>query len=202
MDTTSTATASAPRVAVVVGSTRPGRISLDVAHWVRDVIAEDSELCYEIVDLAEIDLPMLDEPLPAAFGQYEHTHTRNWSALVSGFDAFLFVYPQYNWGYPGVLKNALDFLYAEWHGKPASLFTWSITGGARGADQLYQVLQGLHMQPIRAHVEAPFAEVDVDEHQQLINAERTFGRTRTDLATINDGFASLTARLHHPDPAN
>ncbi len=180
-----------PPIAVVVGSTRTARISLDVAQWARDALADGSRLQYEIVDLAAIDLPMLDEPLPAAFGQYQHAHTRQWSDLVAGYDGFFFVFPQYNWGYPGVLKNALDFLYREWHGKPASLMTWSITGGARAAAQFYQVIQGLHMMPLAAHVEATLSDLDVDEARQVIDAEATFGLHRPTLRSVDEHFTAL-----------
>ncbi|MCO8272697.1 NAD(P)H-dependent oxidoreductase [Actinoplanes sp. TRM 88003] len=194
-----------PLVAVVVGSTRPHRISLDVAQWARAVIADGSRLRYEIVDLAEVGLPLLDEPAPAAFGHYANEHTKRWSAVVTRFDAFLFVYPQYNWGYPGVLKNALDFLYHEWHGKPASLLTWSVTGGARGAAQLRQVFQGLRMKPMRTYIEAPLTEADVDATGRLRNTETTFGPTRPHLRQLDDEFSRLllpapsgTGRAAHP----
>jgi NAD(P)H-dependent FMN reductase len=121
------------RVAVIIGSTRPGRICPGIAEWVRDVAQEGSPLHYELLDLAEVDLPFLDEPLMGALGQYEHEHTRAWSRTVSSYGGFVFVFPQYNWGYPAVLKNALDFLYAEWGGKPASCVTYGTRGGNRGA---------------------------------------------------------------------
>ena len=81
----------------------------------------------------------------AASGRYEHDHTKRWSALVASYDAFVFVAPQYNWGYPAVLKNALDFLYAEWHGKPAGIVSYGTRGGGRAIDQLSTVIQGLGM---------------------------------------------------------
>src|SRR5580693_917161 len=111
---------SVPRIAVVIGSTRPNRICPGIAEWFRDAAQRSSPLRYELVDLQDINLPFLDEPFMAALGRYEHEHTREWSGIVNSFDGFIFVFPQYNWGYPGVLKNALDFLYAEWGGKPAS----------------------------------------------------------------------------------
>jgi NAD(P)H-dependent FMN reductase len=108
------------RVAVVIGSTRPTRICAGIAEWVKHTAEEESPLHYELIDLAVVDLPFLDEPLKAALREYEHEHTRAWSRLVSSFDGFVFVFPQYNWGYPAPLKNALDFLYYEWHDRPAA----------------------------------------------------------------------------------
>jgi NAD(P)H-dependent FMN reductase len=116
------------RIAVVIGSTRPTRICPGIAEWVRHAMQEESRLRYELIDLAEINLPFLDEPLKAALREYEHEHTRAWSQIVSGYAGFVFVFPQYNWGYPAPLKNALDYLYYEWHDKPAV----SVTYGTRG----------------------------------------------------------------------
>ena len=121
---TSAASEDSPRVAVVVGSTGPTRICLGIARWVLQAAQAESPLRYELVDLAEVNLPFLDEPLKAALGQYQHEHTRDWSDLVSSYDGFLFVSPQYNWGYPAPLKNALDFLYSEWSGKAATCVTY------------------------------------------------------------------------------
>lgn len=118
---------------------------------------------YSLLDLGDIDLPFLDEPFMAALERYEHDHTRAWSRLVNSFDGFLFVFPQYNWGYPGVLKNALDSLYDEWRAKPASLATF----GSRGARQLNEVLQGLHMSLLEDHLEIVITEDDVDDGWQL-----------------------------------
>jgi NAD(P)H-dependent FMN reductase len=133
------------KIGVVVGSTRPRRICNAIAHWVLGIASEDASLDCSLIDLAEVDLPFLDEPLMAALGQYEHEHTKRWSRLVRSFDGFIFVMPQYNWGYTAVLKNALDFLYAEWHGKAAATVTYGSHGGGKGADQLRSVLQALDM---------------------------------------------------------
>ncbi len=106
------------RIAVVIGSTRPTRICAGIAAWACEAIGKGSELRYELLDLAEVGLPFLDEPLKAALGNYKHEHTRAWSRTAQSYDGFLFVFPQYNWGYPAVLKNALDYLYREWRGRP------------------------------------------------------------------------------------
>ncbi len=183
-----------PRIGIVVGSTRPARISLDVATWARTALDRQSELDYQIVDLAETGLPFLDEPYPAAYGQYRHDHTRRWSALVSGYDGFLFVFPQYNWGYPGVLKNALDFLYREWHGKPSTQLTWGVRGGARGAAQFHQVMLGLHLDPLDTRIEAVLTEQDVSPAGRLLDAEGTFGVTRPALRAIDREFREQLLR--------
>jgi NAD(P)H-dependent FMN reductase len=161
------------RVAVVVGSTRPTRICHGIARWVMQVAQEDSPLRYELVDLVEVGLPFLDEPLKAALQQYEHEHTRAWSATVSSFDGFIFVFPQYNWGYPAPLKNALDYLYFEWRDKPASYATYGTRGGSKAAGQFHMVLAGLHMRELDDHLELVITDDDVDADWQLRDLDAT-----------------------------
>lgn len=181
------------RIAVVIGSTRPMRISPDVAAWVQAEIQANSPLTYELVDLRDVNLPLLDEPLKAALGQYDSEHTKRWSRLVSSFDGFLFVFPQYNWGYPAVLKNALDYLYDEWRGKPTTVLTYGTRGGGKAATQLLSVLTGLHMQLLDDHIEAPIGAEDVDADWQLIDVGITLAPIRGQLRQVDAQFiACLT----------
>jgi NAD(P)H-dependent FMN reductase/DNA-binding MarR family transcriptional regulator len=168
-----TGTGQRGRVGVVVGSTRPTRICLGIAEWVRAVAQQDSPLHYQLLDLAEVDLPFLDEPLNAALQHYEHEHTRAWSRTVSSYDGFIFVFPQYNWGYPAPLKNALDYLYVEWKDKPASYVTYGTRGGNKAAEQFHGVLGGLHMRELDDHLEVVITDDDVDEPWQLRDIEAT-----------------------------
>ena len=174
-----------PRVGVIIGSTRPTRIGAGIARWTQRALNEQSSLGYELIDLAEIDLPMLDEPLKAALHDYRHPHTKAWSELVSSFAGFVFVFPQYNWGYPGVLKNALDFLYYEWHDKPATSVTYGTRGGAKGADQMRQVFDGLHMRALPYRVEVRITADQVDEQWQLKDLEGTMNPYREGLRMID-----------------
>jgi len=136
------------KIGVVVGSTRPRRICGAIARWVLETARGEGSLDYGLIDLAEVALPFLDEPVMAALGQYEHEHTKRWSRLVRSYDGFIFVMPQYNRGYTAVLKNALDFLYAEWHEKASAMVTYGSHGGGKGADQLGAVLQALGMRMV------------------------------------------------------
>jgi NAD(P)H-dependent FMN reductase len=138
-----------------------------------NALQEGSSLGYELIDLAEINLPFLDEPLKPALAEYGHDHTRAWSELINGYRGFVFVFPQYNWGYPAPLKNALDFLYHEWHDKPATSVTYGTRGGNKGALQIHQVLDGLHMRRLDDHVEIVITDDDVDENWQLKDLEAT-----------------------------
>ena len=156
-------------VLVIAGSLRPRRLALEIAHWVAKVGRETTKLAFEVVDLKDWPLPMDDEPEMPHGGGYAFEHTRAWSAKIAAADAFVFVTPQYNWGYPAALKNALDHLYGEWAGKPAMIVTYGGHGGGRCAEQLQQVCQGLHMAPMatkpglrlaRERIEANSGEID------------------------------------------
>jgi NAD(P)H-dependent FMN reductase len=157
------------RIAVVIGSTRPRRICPGLASRFAEVAGATSSDRYELVDLLEVNLPFLDEPVPAVKSDYAHEHTREWSRLIASFDGFVFVFPQYNWGYPAPLKNALDYLYWEWREKPVSFVTYGTHGGSRGAIQIQGVLQGLHMVELTDHLEVIITADDVDENGQLLD---------------------------------
>lgn len=102
-------------VAIIVGSTRPGRKADTIARWVLDIAAARQDAGFEVIDLADFDLPLLDEEVPAAAGLYAQRHTRAWAASIASFDAYVFVTPEYNHATSGALKNAIDFLFAEWN---------------------------------------------------------------------------------------
>lgn len=140
------------KIAVVVASSRPERVGPTVAEWVMAGTSDRTDAEYILVDLATLDLPNLDEPEPASSGNYTKDHTRQWSRLVSGFDGFVFVTPEYNRGIPGQLKNALDFLYSEWNDKAAGIVCYGSSGGLRAAEQLKLILAELQIATVRAQV--------------------------------------------------
>lgn len=140
------------RVGVVVGSTRPGRKAGAVASWVLELGRHHLEVTsgradLEVIDLAEVGLPLLDEPVPAVFGIYQHEHTRRWSTIVAGVDAFIFVVPEYNHSIPAVVKNAIDYLYAEWAHKPVGFVGYGLAGGVRAVEHLRLVLSEVKAVP-------------------------------------------------------
>lgn len=129
------------KIQVITGSTRPGRINLNVAKWVADVAALRDDIDVELVDIADYKLPLLDEPLPASTGQYQHEHTKKFSAKIAEADGFIFVTPEHNHSISASLKNALDYLYAEWNNKAGAIVNYGYTAsGARAAEQLRLVL--------------------------------------------------------------
>jgi NAD(P)H-dependent FMN reductase len=147
-----------PHLQVIVGSTRPGRLGLPIARWVEDQALAHQGFEVELVDLAEVGLPLLDEPSHPRLGQYVHDHTKAWSQRVARADAFVLVTPEYNHGYPAALKNALDFLYREWNHKPVGFVSYGgVAAGTRAVALLKPVVLALQMVPVVQAVPIPFA---------------------------------------------
>lgn len=139
-------------VAIVIGSTRPGRKAEAVAQWVHGIATKRSDAEFEVVDIRDFNLPLLDEPIPPARGQYSQPHTKAWAAKVASFDAYVFVTPEYNHGPSGALKNAIDFLYREWNNKSAGFVGYGSAGGTRAVEQLRLVMGELLVADVRAQV--------------------------------------------------
>jgi NAD(P)H-dependent FMN reductase len=137
------------KIAVILGSTRPGRNGEAVARWVLGNAAGREGATYELVDLADYPLPHLDEPMPAMMGQYTQEHTRAWSEKIAGYDGYVFVTPEYNHSTSGVLKNALDYLSAEWANKAAGFVSYGTVGGVRAVEHLRLIAAELHMATVR-----------------------------------------------------
>jgi len=140
------------RIGIILGSTRPGRRGEPVAKWVFEAASARPDADFELIDLADYPLPHLDEPLPASMGQYQNEHTREWSATISRFDGFVFVTPEYNHSTSGVLKNAIDYLYAEWNNKAMGVVSYGVVGGARAAEHLRLIAGELQMAAVRTNV--------------------------------------------------
>jgi NAD(P)H-dependent FMN reductase len=140
------------KVGIITGSTRPNRKSLDVAKWVLDIASKRTDAEYELVDIKDFELPLFDEPMPPSMGQYQQPHTKRWAAKIASLDAFVFVTPEYNHGIPAALKNAIDFLFAEWGNKAAGFVSYGGAGGARSVEHLRVVLAEVHVATVRAQV--------------------------------------------------
>jgi NAD(P)H-dependent FMN reductase len=140
------------RIGIILGSTRPNRLGEQVARWVLDIASSRDDAEFELVDLRAYPLPHLDEPMPPSFGQYQHDHTKEWARKIASFDGFVIVTPEYNHGTSGVLKNAIDFLYAEWNNKAVGFVSYGAVGGARAAEHLRLVAGELQMADVRQQV--------------------------------------------------
>ena len=140
------------KIAIIVGSTRPGRKAEAVSKWVYEFAKTRNDAEYEVVDIADFNLPLLDEPVPPLMGKYQNPHTQAWSAKIDAFDGFVFVTPEYNHGTSGALKNAIDFLWKEWNHKAAGIVSYGGAGGARAAEQLRLVMGELMVADVRSQV--------------------------------------------------
>ncbi|HEX4222336.1 MAG TPA: NAD(P)H-dependent oxidoreductase [Pseudonocardiaceae bacterium] len=141
-------------IAIIIGSTRPRRRAAMVADWVLDVADREpvDGVHYEIIDLAEFDLPLLDEEIPAAIGAYANPHTRVWAQAIDRFDGFVFVTPEYNHSMPAALKNAIDYLFAEWSDKAAGFVSYGLHGGVRAVEHLRLTLAEVKVAAVRSTV--------------------------------------------------
>jgi len=152
-----------PTLLVVIASTRPGRVGLPVGRWFTARAEAHGAFDVEVADLAEIALPFMDEPRHPRLRQYEHAHTRAWSATVDAADAFAFVMPEYNFGMNAPLKNALDFLHQEWRYKPVGFVSYGgISAGTRAVQMAKQVVTTLRMTPVGEAVSIPFVTQFLD----------------------------------------
>lgn len=140
------------QIAIVTGSTRPGRNNIAVARWVHELAAKRRDANFELVDIADYELPLLDEPVPAALGQYSQPHTKRWAAKIASFDGYVFVTPEYNHGTSAALKNAIDYLYAEWNHKAAGFVSYGAVGGARAVEHLRTVMGNLMVADVTTQV--------------------------------------------------
>jgi len=143
---------------VIVASTRPGRIGRAFGDWTVDFAQSHSDFDVQLADLAEIDLPLYDEPEHPRFGNYQHEHTKAWAKIVGGADAFVFVTNEYNHSFNAALKNALDYLGPEWRGKPAAFFSYGgASAGLRATNALDSVLACLGIISVQPAISVPFA---------------------------------------------
>jgi NAD(P)H-dependent FMN reductase len=140
------------RIGIILGSTRPNRNGEQVARWVYDNASLRSDAEFELVDLRDYPLPHLDEPLPPSLGQYQNDHTRQWADKIASFDGFVIVTPEYNHSTSGVLKNAIDYLYAEWNNKAVGFVSYGSVGGARAVEHLRLVAGELQLADVRQQV--------------------------------------------------
>ena len=140
------------KVAIILGSTRPGRNGEAVAKWAYEIARKRSDAQFELVDLKDFNLPLFDEPGPLLMGRYAHQHTRTWSEKIASFDAYVFVTPEYNHGIAGALKNAIDFLKQEWANKSAGFISYGSMAGARAVEHLRSVMTELQVANVRAQV--------------------------------------------------
>ncbi len=181
-----------PTLQIIIGSTRPGRVGKPVADWVHAHAAKHGGFQVELIDLAEVNLPLLDEPRHPRFAEYEHEHTKAWSRRIGAGDAYVFVVPEYNHGYNAAIKNAIDYLNHEWTDKPVGFVSYGgIAAGTRAVEMLIQVVSVLGMIPMPIQVNIP-------QIGERVTAEGRFTANEAldnSAAALLDQLARWVARL-------
>jgi len=157
---------------IIIASTRPGRKGTAIAAWIEEVAKANPALDVEVLDLGTINLPMMDEPNHPRFQDYQHQHTRDWSAQISSAEAFIIVMPEYNHGYTAPLKNAIDYLYREWLHKPVGLVSYGgVSAGLRAANNLKPILSALGMVPVPEMVPVPMFTQFINDEGEFVPNE-------------------------------
>jgi len=140
------------KIGIILGSTRPGRNGEAVARWVYEIAQRRKDAEYQLIDIQQFNLPLLDEPVPPSMGRYSKDHTKRWAAAMGALDAYVFVTPEYNHSTSAALKNAIDFLYAEWNNKAAGFVSYGSAGGARAVEHLRLIMAEVQVATVRAQV--------------------------------------------------
>lgn len=187
------------KLMIIIGSNRPGRVGLPVGRWIESAATAHGGFSeVDLVDLAELNLPFMDEPGHPRLGAYTQQHTRDWSARVASADAFAFVMPEYNHGYSAALKNALDFLHNEWQYKPVAFVSYGgVAAGTRAVQQLKPVVTALKMSPVVEAVAVPFVNQFIDDDGTVVPNEIMTTSTKA----MFDELLRVSATLHPLRPA-
>ncbi len=172
------------KIGIIVGSTRPGRFGIQPANWLKTLTETRQDATFELIDLAAVNLPLLDEAIPASMAtEYANDHTKKWSAIVNDMDGFVFVTPEYNHSTSGVLKNAIDYVYKEWNYKPLSFISYgSAAGGSRAVEHLRTIAAELKMFDIREQVmlHGYWAQLNEEGKYQFNEEQRQAATTMLD----------------------
>jgi NAD(P)H-dependent FMN reductase len=159
-------------IKIIIGSTRPGRFGPKAANWVYGIAKDRSDARFVLVDLKEVNLPFLDEEKHPMFHQYEHEHTKRWSRIVEEADGFVFINPEYNLGVVAPVKNALDFLYAEWKHKPLAFVSYGSSAGGKNAQQQVRgIVANLNMYDIAESIILVNYRAQLNEQGEFVPTE-------------------------------
>ena len=189
------------KVGIIIGSTRPNRVGENVARWVYENSRQRYDAEFELIDLKDFNLPILDEPVPAGMSQnYQHSHTRKWSTKIKALDAFIFVTPEYNHGTSGALKNALDFLYPEWNNKVAGFIGYGGTGGLRSIEHLRLIMAELQIATIRTQMGFSL-RTDFENYKDFRPADyhlKNLNALLNQLILWGESFRNIRYNIEHP----
>jgi NAD(P)H-dependent FMN reductase len=185
------------KIGIILGSTRPNRIGEAVARWVHELARKRSDASFELIDIRDYGLPLLDEPIPPSQGKYSKDHTKRWAATIDACDAYVFVTPEYNHSTSGALKNAIDFLYREWNNKAAGFVSYGSAGGVRAVEHLRLIMAELQIADVRAQVMLSLF-TDFENYSTFKPAdmhEQTLGTLLDQLVAWGEAMKSV----RHPD---
>jgi NAD(P)H-dependent FMN reductase len=174
------------KIQIIIGSTRPGRVGPQVANWIFSNLTDNLKAEYEIVDIAEYNLPVFNEANHPSMNQYEHDYTKVWSEKIKQAEGYIFLTPEYNAGYPASIKNAIDYLYSEWSQKPVMIVSYGVGGGTTASSQLRQVTERLKMLPTNTSPAISITREMSDENGQIKNINETFLPYVENLKTANE----------------
>ncbi|SMO51622.1 NAD(P)H-dependent FMN reductase [Saccharicrinis carchari] len=156
------------KLKIISSTVRPGRKGPIVARWITELAKQNKNFNVELIDLGEINLPMMDEPNHPVLKKYQHEHTKQWSAKIEEADAFIFVTGEYDYNYPAPLRNALEYLFLEWNYKAAGIVSYGgISGGTRAANSLKADLSTFKIVPLTEAVNFPFFQQNINEQNEL-----------------------------------
>lgn len=177
-------------IQIILGSTRPGRVGEAVATWAYDIASKRGSATYELVDVADYDLPLLDEPVPPMMQQYSQEHTKKWSAKIAEADGYIIVTGEYNHGIPGALKNAIDYLNHEWRDKAVGFVGYGTAGGVRAVEHLRGVAGELHLADVREQLALSLVS-DFEQYRTFQPSEAAAAQ----LAKVCDGVERWASAL-------
>jgi len=179
---------------VITSTTRAGAKGISIANWVMSMIIQEKDVDAELLDLAKINLPFMDEPNHPRLQQYQHEHTKAWSTTINSADAFIIVLGEYNYGFPAPIKNALDFLHKEWMYKPVAIVSYGgVSGGIRSTQMLKQVITTLHMVPLTDAIVIPFYMKFIDTDEQFVGDETLIKSAKFMLTELHKWSHALRA---------
>lgn len=178
-------------IGVIMGSSRPGRNGDSITEWVLSLLPKKDGVTYELIDLREENLPMFDEVMPPMMQQYQNEHTKKWAAKIGGMQGFVVVSPEYNAGYPAVLKNAIDYLKAEWQNKPIMLVTYGWSGGASANNQLKEVFTRIETKFTETRPQMVFTQESFGEAGKLKASAEVFAQYADDVKKAGQELLEL-----------
>ncbi len=186
---------------LITASTREGRKGPAVSAWVLEILKQYEDIKTEHLDLKSINLPFMDEPHHPKLAKYTHEHTIQWSKTIAAADAFIFVTPEYNYGFPATLKNAIDYLFQEWQYKPVGLVSYGgIAAGTRCVQLLKPVLSALKMVVVTESVNIPFFTKYINEEEKFVSDDslnRSAHAMIAELIKWNEALVTLRNQSSH-----